>query len=227
VLRDTELKVFLFLFAIAAAAMTADLFTYTKNIGSAAALAFYESAALISTSGAASVPIASLPSFTQAVLFILFIAGGCSMSLAGGIKIVRGCILWKQSGNELRRLVSPSSVLNVRLNKKIGRKDLVYSAASIFYLYMLVTTAATIIVCAGGVTLNNAFFTTIAAALNNGAVFISAGGAANGGVVGGTAFFAALPEYTKFLYSVIMIAGRVELIPVALLFTKNYRSLYG
>jgi len=63
--------------------------------------------------------------------------GGCSGSTAGGIKIVRWSILFKQTVNEFRRILYPQGVFSIQLNKKVGRKDVVYGVQVIFFFTLL------------------------------------------------------------------------------------------
>jgi trk system potassium uptake protein TrkH len=156
------------------------------------------------------------------VLLCLILVGGCSGSTAGGIKVIRHVVLWKQAGNELRRIIYPRGIFNVRLNRKVGRKDVVYGVAGFLFLYLLVTAGLTLVTAFSvqgefppetGGDLFSAFSAALAITGNVGIGF---------GAVGPVKNYAPFPGYIKLLYSFVMLAGRLELWTVFVLFRPEY-----
>jgi trk system potassium uptake protein TrkH len=139
--------------------------------------------------------------------------GGCSSSTAGGIKVVRLLVLFKQAGNELRRLISPRGIFSVRLNQKVGRKDVVYGVAGFMFLYMTVIAAVTLLTAASGFDVFSSFSAALAVTGNVGIGF---------GAIGPSSNYGAFADPIKWLFSFVMIAGRLELWTVFILFTPEY-----
>jgi trk system potassium uptake protein TrkH len=154
------------------------------------------------------------PPLAQGLLFILMFIGGCSGSTAGGIKVIRHLVLAKQTKNEMMRLMYPRGVFSIQLDKKVGRKDVVYGVAGFVFLYVVLILLTTILVCAGGVDLNNSFNLSILSLGNIGLGF----GSTNVDVI-----VRDLPGYTKVFLCLIMITGRLELWTVFAFFSRGFR----
>jgi trk system potassium uptake protein TrkH len=139
--------------------------------------------------------------------------GGCSASTAGGIKVIRHVVLFKQAGNELRRLIFPRGVFSVRLNRKVGRKDVVYGVAGFVFLYCMVIALTTLVVASSGTDLFSSFSAALSVTGNVGVGF---------GAVGPFHNYGAFPDYVKWVLSFVMIAGRLELWTVCVLFSPEF-----
>jgi trk system potassium uptake protein TrkH len=153
------------------------------------------------------------PPLAQGVLFFLMFIGGCSSSTAGGIKVVRWLVLFKQGKNELMRLLYPRGVFAIRLNKKVGRKDVVYGVAGFVFLYLVLVFAAALLVSTAGLDLFSC--------LNAGLLTVGNIGLGLGSFSSGTAFLP-FPAYIKWGLSFIMIAGRLELWTALVFFSRDY-----
>jgi trk system potassium uptake protein TrkH len=189
------------------------IFPLYGSVGTALRYAAYQSASIMTTTGSAIADYELWPPLAQAVLFLLIGVGGCSGSTAGGVKVIRHAVLWKQTLNELRRILYPQGIFSIRLNKKVGRKDVVYGVAGFVFLYALVVVATTLITTASGVDLLSAFSASAAVIGNVGLGFGAAGPSRN---------YGAFPDHIKWLFSFMMIAGRLELWTVFVLFTPEY-----
>jgi trk system potassium uptake protein TrkH len=149
----------------------------------------------------------------QGVLFFLLFVGGCSGSTAGGIKVIRHVVLFKQTGNEMKRLLYPRGVFNIRLNKRVGRKDVVYGVAGFVFLYLLLAGAAALLLSSAG---TEPFSAVNGALLTVGNVGLGLGQFGPGSALGD------LPGYTKWGLSFVMIAGRLELWTAIVFFSREY-----
>jgi trk system potassium uptake protein TrkH len=210
---NTELRVYAGIFLAAAAVITLSLIPVYGSPLAAFRYASFQAASFLSTTGAATADYEQWPGLAQMVLFILMCIGGCSGSTAGGLKVIRHVVLWKQMGNELRRIIHPRGVFSVQLNKRVGRKDVIYGVAGFFCLYLLVAGATTLITAASGVDLFSAFSAALSITGNLGTGFGMAGPAHN---------YGGFPGHIKWLFSFVMLAGRLELWTVFLLFRPLY-----
>jgi trk system potassium uptake protein TrkH len=213
VLRSTEFRVYLGIFFVSSLIVTLCLLPVYGGPGPALRYASYQCASILSTTGGATADYEKWPGLAQAVLFCLLFIGGCSSSTAGGIKVIRCSILCKQAGNEIHRLLYPQGVFSIRLNKKVGRRDVIYGTAGFLCLYFLVITATTLVTALSGIDLFSSFSTSLAILGNVGLAFGKAGPSGN---------YADFPDHLKALYSLVMIAGRLELWTVFVLFTPDF-----
>ena len=162
----------------------------------------------MTTTGFSTVNYCTWPAFAQALLFLLMFIGGCSGSTAGGIKVIRWVILRKQAFNEMQRLLHPHGVFSIQLNRRPGRKDVVYSVAGFIFVYFVCLLVTFLAAALTGTDI----LTDIAASLtlvgNIGAAF---------GKVGSGGDFSFFPHWAKVVFSFSMLAGRLELYTIVIL----------
>lgn len=212
ILINSEARAYVLIFVITAAIIT---LTLIPVYGPAAALRYaaYQSSSILSTTGTAIANYENWPGLARMILFGLMFIGGCSGSTAGGIKVVRHVVLWKQMNNELRRAVYPGGVFSVQLNKRVGRKDVIYSVAAFVFVYMVIIAITTLVTAASGVDVFSSFAAALSVTGNVGVGF---------GAIGPSRNYGGFANHIKLLYSLVMIAGRLELWTVILLFRPSF-----
>jgi trk system potassium uptake protein TrkH len=211
--NNTEGRAYLLIFLVAAAALTISLIPHYGSAGSALRYGAFQTASILSTTGQSAADYTAWPAFSQAVVFCLMFVGGCSASTAGGIKVIRHAVLWKQSGSEMRRILYPRGVFSIHLNKKVGRKDVVYSVTSFVFLYALMVLLVSLAGSLSGLDVFSALNAAVAALSNLGTGF---------GAIGPGHNFGQFPDHLKWIYSFAMIAGRLELWTVLTLFSPEF-----
>ncbi|GHV82703.1 Trk system potassium transporter TrkH [Spirochaetia bacterium] len=216
VICNTEGRAYFLIFIFTCTVITFTLVPYYGSISSALRYASFQTASILSTTGSAAADYELWPPLAKAAIFFLMFIGGCSGSTAGGVKVIRYAVLWKQAGNEIKRLIYPRGIFSVRLNSKPGRKDVVYGVAGFIFLYFSVVAISTLITAASGIDLLTAFSASLSVTGNIGTGFGGIGPAHNYG------FF---PDHIKWFFSFIMIASRLELWTVFVLFTRDYWRL--
>jgi trk system potassium uptake protein TrkH len=211
--NNTEGRAYALVFLVAAGALAISLVPHYGSAGAALRYGAFQTASFLSTTGYAGADYAAWPAFSQAVLFCLMFVGGCSASTAGGIKVIRHVTLWKQAGSEMRRILYPRGIFTIHLNKKVGRKDVVYSVASFFFLYALVVFMVALAGSLSGLDTFSACSAALATISNLGAGF---------GAISPGQNFGQFPDHLKWIYSFAMILGRLELWTVLTLFAPEY-----
>jgi trk system potassium uptake protein TrkH len=211
--HNTESCVYISIFIIAALVISLNLIPEYGSFGSALRYGSFQTASILTSTGNARVDYSTWSNLAQAALFLLMFIGGCSGSTAGGIKIIRWTILFKQTINEQRRILYPQGVFSIRLNRKVGRKDVVYGVAGFIFLYFLIIAITTLATAASGFDLFSSFSTAISVTGNIGTGF---------GIIGPHNNYSVFQPHLKLLYSLVMIAGRLELWTVIILFTPGY-----
>ncbi|MDR1210698.1 MAG: TrkH family potassium uptake protein [Spirochaetaceae bacterium] len=214
--RNSEARAYGLVILIAAGLITFSLLAEGGNAGGfepCLRQAVFHTASILSTTGFSSGDYNLWPPLAGACLFFLMFIGGCSGSTAGGVKVIRHVVLCRQAGNEMKKLLYPRGVFSVQLNKKEGRKNMVYGVAAFVFLYFVMAAAAALLVSSAGFDL---FSSVNAALISLGNIGLGLGGFGPGST------FAEVPGYVQWGLSFIMIAGRLELWTVLVFFSREY-----
>jgi trk system potassium uptake protein len=146
-------------------------------------------------------------------IFLLMFIGGMAGSTAGGVKVVRQLLLFKNAGKELKRALHPQGVIPVRLNKEPVSQDIIYKVMAFFQLYILVFIFGAMALSFLGLDFETAIGASISALGNIGP------GLGKVGPVGNYGF---IPDAGKWLLSFLMLLGRLELFTVLILITPSF-----
>lgn len=219
ILQSEELKTYLGIVLVATVVIALNISGSLSSIWVALQQAFFQVTAIITTTGFSTVDFNHWPELSKFILVGLMFMGGCAGSTSGGIKISRIIIAWKNLKNEISSFVHPKRVQVIRLEgRKVGN-DIVKSVNAYFVLYALLFIGSMFLICIE----NGSFetnFTAIAATLNN----VGPGLAG----VGPMENFGGFSPFSKCVFMFGMLAGRLELIPMIILFSpwiwKNKRS---
>ncbi|MDR2481947.1 MAG: TrkH family potassium uptake protein [Spirochaetaceae bacterium] len=213
VIYNSELRGYIGIFIAASALITISAYPQYGSAGAAIHDAVFQVSSFLSTSGSVITDYSRWPPLAQAVLFLLMFTGGCSGSTAGGIKIIRHIVLYKQMANEMRRMIYPRGVFSIQLDHKVGRKDVVYGVAGFISLYISIVAITTLVTAGAGFDILTSLSAALAVLGNVGSGF---------GSIGPGCSYSIFPDYIKWFYIVVMIAGRLELWTMILLFRREY-----
>jgi trk system potassium uptake protein TrkH len=144
------------------------------------------------------------------LIFASFI-GGCAGSTAGGMKVVRWTLMYRQGAREFQRLVHPSAEIPVRLGSKAVHPRVVDAVWGFFAVYIVVFTVLILVMLATGLDQTSAF-SAVAASLNN-------LGPGLGEVASG---FGQLPVVAKWASIAAMLLGRLEIFTLLVLITPTF-----
>ncbi len=180
--------------------------------------AAFTTTSIMTTTGYATADFGAWAPGLQILIVGLMFLGGSSGSTAGGVKTFRVAVLTRAAAADLRRLVHPRSVLVTRFGGKAVPDPIVGSVQSFFLFYMFLFMTGTVLL---GL-IESRLGTGLDLVTSTSAVASALGNIGPGlGVVGPTSNFLAVPDPGKWLLSFLMIAGRLEIFPVLLLFTRD------
>ncbi len=213
-LRDSELKAYLFIFFTAMLIIACDLYgSSCSTMADSLRYAGFHAASILTTTGFATTDYENWPALSQTVIMVLMFVGGCSGSTGGGIKVIRIVTLLKQAFNEMKYLIHPRGVFIIKINGQPVKKDIVYAISGFFFLYILMLLATTMVAASSGSDFTTSFTGALCTVGNVGPGL---------GLVGPTKNFGFFPDYVKWFYSFAMLTGRLELYTVLILFTKTF-----
>ncbi|MDQ7063203.1 MAG: TrkH family potassium uptake protein [candidate division KSB1 bacterium] len=173
----------------------------------------FQVVSILTTTGYGTADYESWSASSQLLLLILMFLGGCAGSTGGGIKVIRPLVLFKFGQAELKRLVHPQAVLPVRVGKKAIQKEIVTNIAGFFLFYIGLFVVGSLIMSAMGLDLITAI----------GSVAATIGNIGPGlGNVGPTDNYASIPVLGKWFLSFLMLAGRLEIYTVIILFSRSF-----
>lgn len=212
-LQNTEVKVYAAVIFIATALIVPFIMPQYGSFGTAFRHASFHVASIISTTGFTTVDYALWHPAAQIVLCVLMFIGGCSGSTAGGIKVIRWVIMGKQMGIEVKRLLHPHGVFSIHLNKRAGRKDVVYSVAAFMFLYFFMLMLTAVAAACDGADVLTSLTASLALVGNIGPGF---------GLVGPVHNFGFFSAAAKYWFSFAMLAGRLELYTMLIFFMPGF-----
>jgi trk system potassium uptake protein TrkH len=214
-LRDSQVRWFLIVIALAVAAM---LWWLIGDDPSTAPSAFRRAAfnvvSVITGTGYATEDFSDWGPFPVALLFFLMFVGGCAGSTTCGIKVFRFQVLYATARCQMRRLLQPHGVFIPYYNKRPIPDEVTASVMGFFFLYVIAFA-----LIAMGLGMMGLDFVT---ATSGAATAISNVGPGLGPVIGPSGSFAFLPDGAKWLLSFGMLLGRLELFTVLVLFLPSF-----
>lgn len=139
--------------------------------------------------------------------------GACAGSTSGGAKIDRMLLLIKYTGNELYRCIHPSAVTSVHINGRVTPQPVVAKVIAFLCIYVMLMAFGGILLTAVGLPLVDAFFSSFSCVSNIGFGV---------GVTGSQGSFELIPDLGKWILSLLMLIGRLELFTVLILFNPEF-----
>ena len=207
-----EVRVYFGIIAVAVLFITVNILGMCNGIGDALNKAFFQVGSIITTTGFATTDFNLWPEFSKTILVVLMFCGACAGSTGGGIKVSRIIIMLKNVKVEVKKYIHPRSVSRVKLDGKPveaetnnGVRVYLLAYAAIFIASMLV------------ISLDNFDFTTNFTAVA--ATFNNIGPGLN--MVGPTGNFSEFSWISKLVLILDMLAGRLELYPLLVLFAPS------
>ncbi len=212
-LRDTEVRVYASIILLLAVVSVAILILMESfgSIGESVRHGMFQVISIATTTGFTTTGYHWWPVFLPAMLLLASCVGGCAGSTAGGIKVIRAILLYKQGKREMMRLVHPHSIMPIKLGGKPTADHVINAVWGFFSLYMLCLVILSMAMAATGLDLITAF-SAVVACLNN-----------LGPGLGDVALnYASISTTGKWILSFTMLLGRLELFTLLVLLTPTF-----
>ena len=215
ILRDQEAKLYFAFFGGTTIIITVWLFishTY-DNLLTAFRYAAFHVASILTTTGYATTNYDLWPTFCITLLLSLYFIGGCSSSTAGGVKSIRILVLLKMIHRSIFVRLHPNAMVNIKVNKRILSIDTIQEICSFVFLYITSIFVITLLVALDNFDFVTSFTATATCVGNVGPGFNRVGPVMN---------FQMFSGATKFILSLAMIMGRLELFTFLMLFSGKF-----
>lgn len=212
VFKSSELWTFIVIVGISIAAITCNIYPLYENFSTALRNAAFQTSSIISTTGYTTADFNLWPEFSKAILFLLMFFGGCAGSTAGGLKISRIIILGKMIRREFLHMLHPRSVGVIKLDGKKIENHTLNSVANYFALYVVLFVVIFLTLSFEPFDFETNVSATAACFNNVGPGFSAVGPASS---------YAAYSGISKFVLSIAMLLGRLEIYPILIAFSPS------
>ena len=170
---------------------------------------------IITTTGYATPDFDLWPAFSKAIIMLLMIIGASAGSTGGGLKVARVLLLFKSLRRNIRQVLSPRKVEVVRINDRVVDEKVLDNANAYLAAYVIIMFVSFLVISLDDFTVGTNF-TAVLACFNNIGPGLEA--------VGPTCNYSAYSVLSKLVLSFDMLAGRLEIFPMLVLFTRgNWR----
>ena len=204
--KDEELRTYITIVLVSSVLIAYNVLHLYANVAKSFEISFFQVSNIITTTGFGYGTTEQWPLFSQFILLMLMVIGGSAGSTAGGLKVIRCLTLWRIAKNQVLSTLSPNRVVTLHVNDTVLDKDTQHQILKYFTIYSFITIGLLFVVSLD----NNNFMTVVSAVFscfNN-----------IGPMIGTGQTFSIFSPISKFLLSLAMIAGRLEIYPMILLF---------
>ncbi|MDD6194114.1 MAG: TrkH family potassium uptake protein [Lachnospiraceae bacterium] len=212
VFKDEELRLYIGLIVSSIVIISINTRGMFSSLGETVQQVAFQVATIITTTGFATTDFDLWPTFSKAILVILMLCGASAGSTGGGFKCGRVLLLMKNLKRNLQKTLNSQKILVVRNNGQMVNEKVLSNLNTYLIAYVFITIASFLVVCLDGESLTTSM-TSVIACVNN------IGPGLDG--VGPTKNYHMFSDMSKVVLILDMLAGRLEIFPIMLLFSRN------
>jgi len=172
---------------------------------------FFTVSSIMTTTGFGTTDFDLWPAFSRAVILFLMVVGACAGSTGGGLKVSRLLYLVKSLGRNIAQVLNPRRVKLIRNNGQVVSEKVLNNTNAYLAAYVSIVIISFVIISLDNNTIGTNF-SAVLACFNNIGPGLEA--------VGPTCNFSHFSDLSKLVLSADMLAGRLEIFPILLLFSK-------
>ncbi len=212
VFRDEELRTYLGIILGSILLITLNIRGYYDTLEESVRHAAFQVGSIITTTGYVTTDFDLWPSFSKTILLCLMVVGACAGSTGGGLKVARLLLLVKGLRRNIRQMLNPRKVEVVRNNGKVVDEKILDTINAYLAAYVLILFAVFAIISLDGFSVGTNF-SAVLCTFNNIGPGLEA--------VGPTCNFSQYSALSKLVLSWAMLAGRLEIFPILVLFSRE------
>ena len=212
VFKDEELRTYIGIVLGSILLITWNLKGHYDTLGETLRHAAFQVASIVTTTGYATTDFDLWPSFSKTILLCLMVIGASAGSTGGGLKVSRLLLLIKGVRRNIRQMLNPRRVEVVRNNGNAVDEKILANTNAYLSAYVLIVFAVFAVISLDGFS-TGTNFSAVLACFNNIGPGLEA--------VGPTCNFSAYSDLSKLVLSWAMLAGRLEIFPMLILFSRS------
>ena len=210
--KDEELRLYCTIVFTGILLVIWNLKDYYATIGETIRHAAFQVVSVVTTTGFATTDFDLWPNFSKRLLLFLMFTGACAGSTAGGLKVGRVLLLFKNLRRNIRRLLNPRRVETVRVNGVRTAEEVLRNTNTYLVAYALIMVISILLVSVDELSIS----TDISAVVS---CFNNIGPGLD--MVGPTANYSVFSDFSKLVLIFDMLAGRLEIFPILILFSRS------
>ncbi len=208
--RNEELRLYLAVMVISIVLITWNILPqFSGNIGEALHQAAFQVSSIMTTTGFSTVDFNLWPSFSKVLLLLLMMFGACAGSTGGGIKAARVLLMFKSGKRAVKRMLMPRSVSVIHMDGQRVPEEVIWNTHSYISLYLVTAVLSMLLISFDEFSVETNV-SAVLACLNNIGPGLD--------LVGPMSNYSHFSALSKLVLSFNMLAGRLELFPLLMLF---------
>ena len=212
VFNDEELRMYLGIILASILLIVWNLRGYYDTLEETVRHTAFQVASIVSSTGYATTDFDLWPGFSKAILLFLMVIGACAGSTGGGFKCGRALLVVKNMLRSVRQLIRPQRVQVVRMNGQTVDEKVLANTNTYVAAYAIIIIASFLLISVDGFSITTNFSAVLACFNNIGPGFEA---------VGPTCNFASYSIFSKLILIWDMLAGRLEIFPILILFSRT------
>lgn len=216
IFRSEEFIVYISIVVFSTIAIAINLTSVSMSFIEGLRYGFFQVTSISSTTGFTTIDYdLTFPAFSKSILLILTMIGACGGSTGGGIKLSRILVLFRLGKSDVKKMINPRSVYTIKLEKEPIGQD-VKSNVRAFIIIWFITVIVSVLLLSLDNFANGDIFTHLSSTL---ACIGNVGPGFN--AIGPTCNYSGYSDFSKLWLSFVMLAGRLELFPMMILFSPR------
>jgi trk system potassium uptake protein TrkH len=212
VFKDDELRAYVIIVVTAIVLITVNIRGLYKTLEETIRHAAFTVSTIITTTGFATTDFDLWPAFSKGIVMFLMVVGACAGSTGGGLKIARLLILLKSLRRNITKVLNPRKIRMVRNNGEVMNEAIIENTNAYLAAYVLIIITSYILISLDNFSIGTNL-TAVLACFNNIGPGLEA--------VGPTCNFSQFSDFSKLVLSIDMLAGRLEIFPILVLFSRS------
>lgn len=213
--KNSEFKLYIGIVVLATATLVGILFTQMGyDLEKAFRTGLFQVVSFMTTTGVFSDDVARWPHITWILLGGVMFVGACAGSTSGGFKCIRAVMTLKTLRNNFRQILHPNAVLPVKINGSSVPQARIVALFAFFTLFMSMILVTVAIMIVSGIDTINSIVIGLSCVSNVGPTLSND--------IGANITWSGMPDYIKWILSLLMLMGRLEIMTVLVLFTRSF-----
>ena len=212
VFKDEELRMYLGILVGATLLIAWNLRGFYPTLGETFRHAAFQVSSIMTTTGFATTDFGRWPAFSQSILLLLMVIGACAGSTGGGLKCARALLLFKGLKRNIHQVLHHRRVQAIRINGQVVEEKVLDNANAYLSAYVIILFLSFLVISLDGYSIGTNF-SAVLACFNNIGPGLEA--------VGPTCNFGGYSALSKLVLILDMLAGRLEIFPILVLFSHS------